>query len=136
LRKELLHLDEFHIGLLGTFLALGIGAGSSAPVGCRAITSNWLGAGGFHRDGDLPGVGRALFALLYVHLYLAGFAGIFRRAFCGSLTPRCSKKAAKKKGAADRDQHFHEHDRHLSRRRRGIGYLRIRSASPRIASFC
>jgi acyl-[acyl-carrier-protein]-phospholipid O-acyltransferase/long-chain-fatty-acid--[acyl-carrier-protein] ligase len=26
--KELLHLDEFHIGLLGTFLALGIGAGS------------------------------------------------------------------------------------------------------------
>jgi len=26
--KELLHLEEFHIGLLGTFLALGIGAGS------------------------------------------------------------------------------------------------------------
>jgi len=26
--KELLHLDEFNIGLLGTFLALGIGAGS------------------------------------------------------------------------------------------------------------
>ena len=26
--KELLYLDEFHIGLLGTFLALGIGAGS------------------------------------------------------------------------------------------------------------
>ena len=28
--KELLHLDEFHIGLLGTFLALGIGVGSLA----------------------------------------------------------------------------------------------------------
>ncbi|MGH7817649.1 MAG: MFS transporter, partial [Candidatus Binatia bacterium] len=28
--KELLHLDEFHIGLLATFLALGIGAGSLA----------------------------------------------------------------------------------------------------------
>ncbi len=28
--KELLQLDEFHIGLLGTFLALGIGAGSLA----------------------------------------------------------------------------------------------------------
>jgi MFS family permease len=26
--KELLHLDEFHIGLLGTFLAIGIGIGS------------------------------------------------------------------------------------------------------------
>jgi acyl-[acyl-carrier-protein]-phospholipid O-acyltransferase/long-chain-fatty-acid--[acyl-carrier-protein] ligase len=30
LGKELLHLDEFHIGLLGTFLAVGIGAGSLA----------------------------------------------------------------------------------------------------------
>jgi len=28
--KELLHLDEFHIGLLGTFLAIGIGIGSLA----------------------------------------------------------------------------------------------------------
>jgi acyl-[acyl-carrier-protein]-phospholipid O-acyltransferase/long-chain-fatty-acid--[acyl-carrier-protein] ligase len=28
--KELLHLDEFHIGLLGTFLAIGIGVGSLA----------------------------------------------------------------------------------------------------------
>jgi acyl-[acyl-carrier-protein]-phospholipid O-acyltransferase/long-chain-fatty-acid--[acyl-carrier-protein] ligase len=28
--KELLHLDEFHIGLLGTFLAVGIGIGSLA----------------------------------------------------------------------------------------------------------
>ncbi|MGH7854504.1 MAG: MFS transporter, partial [Candidatus Binatia bacterium] len=28
--KELLQLDEFHIGLLGTFLAIGIGAGSLA----------------------------------------------------------------------------------------------------------
>jgi len=28
--KELLHLDEFHIGLLGTFLAVGIGLGSLA----------------------------------------------------------------------------------------------------------
>jgi acyl-[acyl-carrier-protein]-phospholipid O-acyltransferase/long-chain-fatty-acid--[acyl-carrier-protein] ligase len=28
--KQLLHLDEFHIGLLGTFLAIGIGAGSLA----------------------------------------------------------------------------------------------------------
>jgi len=28
--KELLHLDEFHIGLLGTFLAIGIGLGSLA----------------------------------------------------------------------------------------------------------
>ena len=28
--KELLHLDEFHIGLLGTFLAIGIGMGSLA----------------------------------------------------------------------------------------------------------
>ncbi len=28
--KELLHLDEFHIGLLATFLAVGIGAGSLA----------------------------------------------------------------------------------------------------------
>ena len=28
--KELLQLDEFHIGLLGTFLAIGIGVGSLA----------------------------------------------------------------------------------------------------------
>ena len=95
--KELLHLDEFHIGLLGTFLALGIGAGSlsAGRLSGDHIELGLVPVGSIAMAICLALVGLSSQSYMYtcVSLALLGFsAGLFAVPLNATLQQRSGKK--------------------------------------------
>ena len=95
--KELLHLDEFHIGLLGTFLALGIGAGSlsAGRLSGDHIELGLVPVGSIAMAICLALVGLSSQSYMYtcVSLALLGFsAGLFAVPLNATLQQRSGKE--------------------------------------------
>jgi acyl-[acyl-carrier-protein]-phospholipid O-acyltransferase/long-chain-fatty-acid--[acyl-carrier-protein] ligase len=95
--KELLQLDEFHIGLLGTFLALGIGAGS---LTAGRLSGDHIELGLVPLGSVAMGIGLAAVALssqsyvfTCISLVLLGFsAGLFAVPLNALLQQRSGKE--------------------------------------------
>ena len=104
--KELLQLDEFHIGLLGTFLAIGIGIGQSRRrQTLRRPYRIGLGTPRLGRHGRLPCPGRLGGAVVSAHR-----TGLDAARLCRRPVRRAAQRAIataqrqRGKGPTDRDQ--------------------------------